>query len=254
MQPASTFIFSTPEEAEGHHHEYAQFMIGIEGITNLELDGNKVCVDNLLGCVIPSSAYHVFAGVGKNKNLTINFDIRYASDLVKRICEKPRTFSLDHSLRTFLKFSALELPEFSGSPDIGRDNFSSQVISVLTTMLGKRIFSRCDEERRIDLPRIDTYLGQRLRQKLSIEMLAKESGISPSYFYTLFKRETGVTPHRYITEKRLAKARLMLETTSLSIAEISYETGFSSQSALNNSFRKEYGCTPGSIRQSLPLH
>lgn len=254
MQHASTFIFRTPEDPEGHRHEHAQFMIGIEGTSNLVLDGKHISVDNRQGCVIPSSAYHVFAGAGANKNLTINFDTRYASDLVKRISERPRTFSLDRSLRTFLQFSAMELPEYSGCPEIGRDNFSSQVIAVLTSMLGKRIFSHLTEKRRIDLKKIDAYLDKVLHRKVSIEKLARESGISPSYFYTLFKQEIGITPHRYITEKRLAKARLMLEMTSLSIADISYETGFSSQSALNNSFKKEYGCTPGSIRKSFSLH
>lgn len=254
MQPAATYIFRTPEDSEGHHHEYAQFMIGIEGVTNLELDGKKVSINNSQGCVIPSSTYHVFSGVGVNKNLTINFDMRYANDLVKRISEQPRTFSLDRSLRTFLQFSAMELPEFSGSPNIGQDNFSNQVIVILTSMLGDRIFNHLDKRRRIDLNWINTYLEKRLHKKISIEQLARESGISPSYFYTLFKEEIGVTPHRYITEKRLEKARLMLETTSLSIVDISYETGFSSQSALNNSFRKEYGYTPGSVRKSSPFH
>lgn len=249
MQPVSTFLYRTPESPRKHRHDHAQLVVGIEGLSRITVEGEEMIVDKMLGCIIPSQTYHVFAGIGDNRNLTVNFNLRYAGDLAKRICEQPRVFELDRSIQTFLQFAALELPEFNGSANIGHDSFCQHVIAVLTSLLNAKIFNPHDNSKRISIARIDEYIERRLRKKIPVNELARESRISSSHFYTLFLQETGMTPHRYINEKRLEKAMFMLCSTSLSISEISYETGFCSQSAFSNSFKKRYGQPPGRMRR-----
>ena len=244
-----TFIYQTPESPERHKHEHAQLMIGIEGITDIEIEDSRLELNQMLGCVIPSQTYHRFSGARDNLNLTINFDLKHSTDIVKRICESPRTFTLDKSLQTFLKFSALELPKYQGSTDIGRSHFCQNFISIFTKLLSDRLLSHPEAEKRIDIGKIDRYLEGNMDRRIPVSDLARISHISPSHFYILFRQEEGVTPHQYILEKRLERAMFLLKTSHLSITDISYMTGFSSQSALSNSFKKRYSITPGSAKR-----
>jgi AraC family transcriptional regulator len=98
--------------------------------------------------------------------------------------------------------------------------------------------------------RILELVQQRLAEDLSLEELALAAGISRFHFLRLFKNTFGMTPHRFIMEQRIGSARLMLEETSLPIAEIAATTGFSSQSHLCTAMRRSLGLTPGQWRRS----
>lgn len=85
--------------------------------------------------------------------------------------------------------------------------------------------------------------------EISLAMLAKEAGLTPSGFIRAFKRTTGMTPHRFILEERVRIAQALLADTTLPIAEIALATGFASQSHLGTTFRAITGASPGRWRQ-----
>lgn len=84
---------------------------------------------------------------------------------------------------------------------------------------------------------------------ISLAMLAREAGLTPSGFIRAFKRATGRTPYRFILEERVRIAQTLLSGTKLPIAEIALATGFASQSHLGTTFRAIAGTTPGRWRQ-----
>ena len=94
------------------------------------------------------------------------------------------------------------------------------------------------------------YIEANLDDDLSLKKLAEEIGMSRSYFAVLFKQATGIPPHQYVNQQRLAKAKQLL-TEGKAIAEIALECGFSSQSHLNKVFRKYVGTTPKKYREQL---
>jgi AraC family transcriptional regulator len=59
---------------------------------------------------------------------------------------------------------------------------------------------------------------------------------------------TALTPHRYVIERRIERARQLLEQCELSIATIAVDTGFASQSHLTEFFRRSVGVTPAVYR------
>jgi len=242
---ASAFLFQTPEIPTGHKHDHLQMVLGVSGVSKIEIDGTEIKLDLMKGCVIPANTTHQFSGIGKNKSLTINFRQKIQDDLIKRIFERPRFFLLDQSMRKFVQFSAMELPEYEDLETNCNMRFNQHIAAVFTGLMESRIFKHQRPEQRIDLDSIDRFVMNRLDCKITVEEIAKSVHISPSHFFTLFREEVGKTPHQYVIEKRLEKAKLLLKTTKLTIAEISEEVGFSSQSALSNTFKKQFGCTPG---------
>jgi AraC family transcriptional regulator len=86
--------------------------------------------------------------------------------------------------------------------------------------------------------------------ELCLSELAGAAGLSPFHFLRLFKRETGVTPHRFLVQTRLRRAVDLLRDTSRPVTEIAFDVGFTDLSNFINAFRREIGVSPRQYRQS----
>lgn len=93
-----------------------------------------------------------------------------------------------------------------------------------------------------------TYINEHFAKDLSVEELARRVGISPFHFIRTFKKETGFTPHEYLINTRMDTARYLLKNTKLSIKDICFQTGFSSESVFCSAFKKRHEMTPGQYR------
>ncbi|MBQ8822300.1 MAG: helix-turn-helix transcriptional regulator [Lachnospiraceae bacterium] len=93
-----------------------------------------------------------------------------------------------------------------------------------------------------------TYINEHFAEDISIETLAERASISPYHFIRTFKKETGFTPHEYIINTRMATARYLLKNTKLSIKDICFQTGFSSESVFCSAFKKKHDMTPARYR------
>jgi AraC family transcriptional regulator len=104
------------------------------------------------------------------------------------------------------------------------------------------------------LRRVIDYLDASLASEISLGDLADLAGLSPNYFLAAFKKATGKTPHRFLTEKRIAKACELLSNPQLSIVHVALAVGYSSQSHLTTVFRRFMKTTPACYRsQTLSL-
>lgn len=83
---------------------------------------------------------------------------------------------------------------------------------------------------------------------LSLTELARVVSISPTYFASLFKQAMGTSPHQYVIQQRVERAKVMLSKTDLAIADIALQVGFSSQSHLTHHFKRLTGMTPKQVR------
>ena len=90
---------------------------------------------------------------------------------------------------------------------------------------------------------VELHLGSDLR----ITELAALVDLSPRYFHLLFRTSFGMTPHRFVLERRLEGARRMLRTET-PITDIAYSLGFSSQAHFTQAFRRYTGSTPARLR------
>lgn len=96
--------------------------------------------------------------------------------------------------------------------------------------------------------RVQDFLADNFSRKLSVAELAAIAGLSPRRFIQAFTRTFGEPPHRHIVGLRLSFAEKLLVQGELTIAEVAYLSGFSSQSHLTTAMRTERQMTPKAIR------
>ncbi|MDT3402333.1 AraC family transcriptional activator of pobA [Mucilaginibacter terrae] len=85
----------------------------------------------------------------------------------------------------------------------------------------------------------------------TVEYLAGELNVSPRYLSDMLRSLTGQNAQQHIHEKLIAKAKELLSTTSLSVAEIAYELGFERPQSLNKLFKKKLNLSPLEFRTSF---
>ncbi|MBD1852061.1 AraC family transcriptional regulator [Leptolyngbya sp. GB1-A1] len=101
---------------------------------------------------------------------------------------------------------------------------------------------------RIQLQQVLNYIQTHLERDLSLAELAETLNLSPTYFASVFKQAIEVSPHQYVIQQRVERAKLMLSKTDLAISDIALQVGFSSQSHLTQQFKRLTGVTPKQIR------
>lgn len=92
------------------------------------------------------------------------------------------------------------------------------------------------------------YINQHYQEPLSLEEIADVSGFSRFHFTRIFKQCMNMTFYEYLNQKRISKAEELLSTTSQSVTEIAMNSGFSSISAFNRTFKSVKGCSPSVYR------
>lgn len=93
------------------------------------------------------------------------------------------------------------------------------------------------------------YIHSNMEKNLSLEELSEVANLSPYYFAHRFKQQTGFSPMEYVINTRLNHAKVLLVRTNKSVAEISYEVGYSSSGSLINIFVKRIGMSPSQYRK-----
>jgi AraC family transcriptional regulator len=101
------------------------------------------------------------------------------------------------------------------------------------------------------LQRVCDYIEAHLDDRLTLADLAGVACLSPYHFSRSFKQAVGVGPQRYVMERRIERAKILMRRTRQPLASIALEVGFTDQSHLTGVFRRETGMTPGRFRAAL---
>jgi len=87
-------------------------------------------------------------------------------------------------------------------------------------------------------------IEERFAEPLPVEVLAESVHLSPFHFARMFRRSTGMSPHAFITRRRLDKAKMLLGTTDDPIAQIARDVGYRTQAHFTRVFHATEGVTP----------
>ncbi len=136
--------------------------------------------------------------------------------------------------------------------------FGEMIGNSLIVYLGQRysVNSLAQDQMRGGLPalrlnRVLEYIHANLDRDIHLNELADAAGLSAFHFAKLFKQSTGASPHQYILQRRLERAKELLRQSAMSLGEISLEAGFADQSHFTNVFRRFMGVTPSKFRSLL---
>lgn len=93
------------------------------------------------------------------------------------------------------------------------------------------------------------YITNNYMNDISIADIAQFMGVSRSYLYKLFKQNYGMSPQQFLINKRLSISASLLQTTRLSISQISYLVGFKDPLYFSKIFSKSYHVAPSIFRK-----
>ncbi len=93
------------------------------------------------------------------------------------------------------------------------------------------------------------YLARNLSERHLLEVTARRFGFSRSRFASLFRRQVGQPPGRFVDAQRLAKTRQLLAYTNQTLAQIAGQVGYSSPFHLSLRFKQHFGQSPRAFRQ-----
>jgi len=114
-------------------------------------------------------------------------------------------------------------------------------------MAGDNILTRANYP--APLERAMAYIDKNLNKKISVDTLARSSGVSHPHLFKLFQANLHNTPHQYILSQQLLRARTMLAGTSVPVKVIARECGFENLEVFYRRFGNENGTSPGRYRR-----
>jgi AraC family transcriptional regulator len=94
-------------------------------------------------------------------------------------------------------------------------------------------------------------IRESLAGNIRLSDLARECGLSVSHFTRAFRQSFDMSPHRWLVERRIDRAKALLATSDLPIAEIAMRSGFSDQAAFTRAFARKIGDSPGRWRRAV---
>jgi AraC-like DNA-binding protein len=108
--------------------------------------------------------------------------------------------------------------------------------------------TRLELYRRLNIAK--DFIYSNYYSNVTLGELSKASCLSPHHLLRKFKLHFGLTPHQYLTCRRIEKAKNLLEKTGLSISEVCFSIGFEDLSSFGELFKKYYSLSPENYRRN----
>ena len=93
------------------------------------------------------------------------------------------------------------------------------------------------------------FLHHHFRSRVTLEKVARQAGLAPTYFSQVFHKATGTQFQKYLADLRLRfAASLLLADTSLPVTEVCFASGFGNMAHFGRAFHSKYGVAPSKYR------
>lgn len=174
------------------------------------------------------------------------------TDLADAI-EAPAPAPRDPRLRTL----CMALAEEVRAPGTASRLFIDSVTAAIAVALWASAASPPSDERVVltnaKRKRLEDYIEAHLHEDIGLECLAGVAGLSPTHLCRVFKISTGQSPYKFVTSRRIARAKSLLADINLPLAELALACGFSSQAHFTVAFAKSVGLSPGKYRRQMMI-
>jgi len=154
------------------------------------------------------------------------------------------------------------LESIASELDTNTDAFSQDVLVAQIELLlnySNRYYNRQFLTRKAAhhdlIQKMDNYLASRFADSVNgiptVQDVADQLHVSPRYLTDMLKSLTGQSTQQHIHDRLIEKAKLILSTTSISIAQIAYGLGFEHPQSFNKLFKRNTNLSPGAFRKTF---
>lgn len=219
-----------------------------DGQMTLEYEGRTILVKKNCFVLLDCRKKHIYHTSGNCTCLWCHFDGLCAAGYYANIlAHLDNPIRLSNPLPVVGKLELI-LDTFSEGRPVREALMNKYLTDILTAFLlhtprqaGSSSYAGMAEE-------IISYINEHFSENITIERLAGIAGMSPYHFIRVFRKETGFTPHEYLVNTRLLTARYLLKNSCMSVKDICFTAGFSSESVFCTAFKKHQGITPAQYR------
>lgn len=190
------------------------------------------------------------------RHLVLAFDVAALRQMVedeidlKSVLE-PRPMFADAGIMRLAQLFAEECETDQPLSRLYGDNLSIALLLALTRLSAPEARSiKHGQLAPWQLRRVTDYLIGHLADDIPLQVLSDLVKLSRSYFSRAFKVSTGLAPHQWLLQARIAKAKHLLLKTDRPLAQIAIEVGFADQAHFTRTFRREAGESPGAWQRA----
>ena len=251
------------EQVEYHYHEFCKILLLVSGSGGYFVDGQRYLLRAGDIILIGSRSIHrpELDPDCPYERIILYISPEYLRRQSTEGCDLMSLFSggRGHVLRDCTKIFRLaaDLERDLSREGFGREILSSSGMLRLLVEIGRGMSQAEDPGGGARLPEnprireILNYIDAHLAEDLDAESIANAFFISKFHMMRQFRQETGTTVHQYITQKRLLRAKLLIES-GMRATEACYQCGFRSYSSFTRAYGKYLGTTPtGRMEEKL---
>ncbi|MGN0990142.1 MAG: helix-turn-helix domain-containing protein [Candidatus Ventricola sp.] len=144
----------------------------------------------------------------------------------------------------------LQITDYILKP-VNYEEFGTCIDNLKISMFHRKTEQKAEPQEERTIVSVTRYMQEHLAEEISLSVLAEEFHLSPQYISQLFKSEIGVGFLSYLTSIRMEKAKKLLLSTALSIAEVSEQSGYGDYRVFTKTFKKSEGVTPSQYRRDF---
>jgi AraC-like DNA-binding protein len=251
-EPKPAEVVTLYKPLDSHSHSYAQVVVGLQGKVEFDICGAGSLIHPGQGCIVTQDASHTFGCVNAPSDilvLNLTAETEHGAEMLAKLNSIARVeqyFQMDNQLRQLIQMLVTEV--YSSPDDLLLSRACNDtIIALLHNHI--RAFHADPGNIRLDMTALDLYIERHLSNKLTVTQLAGSVFLSESRFYSLFKKQTGMTPHQYVLRKRIDKAKTYLEQGKASLGHIADLTGFSDHSSFTHAFTRLQGLSPSRYKK-----
>ena len=134
---------------------------------------------------------------------------------------------------------------------VNYEEFGSCIDNLKISLFHQQAAAEPEQQEQRVITGLTRYLQEHLAEDVSLSVLAEEFHLNAQYISQLFKSEIGVNFLAYLTNIRMEQAKKLLLSSSLSIAEVSEQSGYADYRVFTKVFKKNEGITPSQYRRDF---
>lgn len=240
-----------------HNHQFVELELLIEGSGTQTINGTSHKIFPGYVSILTPSDFHSYT-LSDGVNLEI-LSIKFNPDFIS---EDIRKMILNRRSAVILNLSEESRNKIEGLGDVifvksaFNDKFTSIIVrnciecicSIILEEYTKTGAYSADDSVDDKCQKALSYIHLNFKQKLSLEDVASHIHMTPTYFCTYFRQQTGTSFVNYINKLRVHLAYDLITQTDMTLTQIYYESGFKSYTHFSKIFKEFYNHSPGYFR------